>query len=138
MENNQELKEIKESIDKLQKGQADLTEIVIYLKDNMATKDDVIALEARVSTIENNMATKDDLRALEARMATKDDLKAQETRMVSKAYLDDKLADQTAEIFDRIYRQETKDKAFKRELINIFDNHSFCTSSELDRLKELT
>ncbi|AKS37987.1 hypothetical protein NP92_06915 [Anoxybacillus gonensis] len=52
-----------------------------FLRANMATKadvaalkDDIRALESRVSHIEQTMATKDDIASIEQRMATKDDV----------------------------------------------------------------
>jgi len=50
---------------------------MITIPLNVATKDDIRALEAK-------MTTKDDLKALEGRMATKEDLKALEARMATK------------------------------------------------------
>ncbi len=116
-------------------------EILEFLRDNVATKEDI-----------KDMATKDDLAKLEiklgsrmdnleSRMATKEDLIELEGKlkitMVSKAYLDDKLADLTSELGDRIYRKDEKDKAFKKEVIAIFQEHSLCHMEEIERLKEL-
>jgi uncharacterized coiled-coil protein SlyX len=53
-----------------------LAATVEEIRDRMATKDDLAALESR-------MATKDDLAALESRMATKDGLTALESRMAT-------------------------------------------------------
>lgn len=59
-----------------------------FLRANMATKedvtmlkDDIRALESRVSHIEQTMATKDDITSIELRMATKDDVAALQNSM---------------------------------------------------------
>ncbi len=61
------------------------------------------------------MATKQDL----AEMASKQDLEdwgsKMATRFVTKSYLDDKLADQTSEIFLRLDRRQDKDRNFKEK-----------------------
>lgn len=59
-----------------------------FLRANMATKadvaalkDDIRALESRVSHIEQTMATKDDIASIEQRMATKDDIAVMDKRI---------------------------------------------------------
>lgn len=47
-----------------------MPEMLSFIIENMATKDDVHALDKRVAYIEQNMTTKDDLK----RFATKEDL----------------------------------------------------------------
>ncbi|GIW49618.1 MAG: hypothetical protein KatS3mg080_0229 [Anoxybacillus sp.] len=49
--------------------------------DVAALKDDIRALESRVSHIEQTMATKDDIISIEQRMATKDDIVAMDKRI---------------------------------------------------------
>ena len=90
-----------------------------------------VDLESRMTTVESRMATKEDLADLESRMATKEDLANIElgingkqyladfeskmaTRFVTKDYLDDKLADQTVEIFERLDRREEKGRNFRK------------------------
>lgn len=45
-----------------------------FLRANMATKDDIAAVNKRIDQIEQTMATKDDIISIEQRMATKDDV----------------------------------------------------------------
>jgi len=72
---------------------------MITIPLNVATKDDIKALEAKMATKEDlqrfatkedleRFATKEDIKRLEERMATKDDLKALETRMATKEDLE--------------------------------------------------
>ena len=55
-----------------------LAATVEEIRDRMATKEDLAALEARtdekLASLESRMATKDGLAALESRMATKEDV----------------------------------------------------------------
>ena len=71
------------------------TEILTFLRDNVATKEDLCALgerldaridslESRIDSVESRMATKEDLHELESRMASKEDLHELESRMASK------------------------------------------------------
>jgi len=60
-----------------------------------------------------------------------------ETRLVTKAYLDQKLAETTAEIGDRINRRYELDKAFKETVVSILQRNSLITPQELSQLKEL-
>ena len=55
-----------------------------YLRANMATKDDIAAVNKRIDQIEQTMATKDDIISIEQRMATKDDIASIEQRMATK------------------------------------------------------
>ncbi len=60
-----------------------------------------------------------------------------ETRLVTKSYLDQKLAEMTAEIGDRINRRYELDKAFKETVVGILQRNSLITPQELLQLKEL-
>lgn len=91
----------------------------INIRQDMATKQELA---------EFRMATKHDLTDLESKMAT---------RFVTKDYLDEKLADQTSEIFLRLGRRQAKDKNFKKKLVGVISGHSLITSTEADDLKEL-
>ena len=101
--------------------------MVSFIKDNAMTK--------------SEGATKEDL----LKMATKEDLKEaiaesearMETRLVTKAYLDDKLADLTSELGDRIYRHDNKERTFKSELILYLDENRAIKPEQTKRLKEL-
>lgn len=57
------------------------------MRDQMATKDDLVKIETKIERLRDQMATKEDLAALEDRMATKADLAALEDRMATKADL---------------------------------------------------
>lgn len=80
----------------------------------MATKADLASLEAR-------MASKEDLIKLEARiearMATKDDLAKLEVKMVTKDYLDEKLFDLKGDLVVMIRKEDHKTTAIV-ELLN--------------------
>jgi len=80
----------------------------------MATKQDLA---------EFKIATKQNFADLEARMVTVDKFDEMESRLatkfVTKAYLDDKLADQTSEIFSRLDRRQNNDRNFKEKLISL-------------------
>lgn len=64
----------------MEKDTKEILEIVTFMRDRMATKEDLAELEGRMNTrmdgIEDRMATKEDLSELESRMATKDDIRA--------------------------------------------------------------
>ncbi|XWN52195.1 hypothetical protein L0P96_13845 [Anoxybacillus flavithermus] len=53
-----------------------------FLRANMATKDDIAAVNKRIDQIEQTMATKDDIISIEQRMATKDDIAAVNKRII--------------------------------------------------------
>ena len=54
------------------------------MREHMATKDDIAAMDKRIGHIERRMATKDDIASIERRMATKDDIADIERRMATK------------------------------------------------------
>jgi len=107
------------------------------------TRQEFINIRQGVAGLESRIATKQEL--AEFRTATKQDLTDLEsnleskmaTRFVTKSYLDDKLADQTSEIFLRLGRRQDKDKNFKEKLVGVISGHSLITSTEADDLKEL-
>jgi len=109
-----------------------INEMFEFMKDNVATKEDL-----------KGFATKKGLTELEERMNGKMNIKIDslegklKTTMVSKAYLDDKLADLSSELGDRIYRKNELDKSFKKEVIIIFKKNSLCNTEEIERLNEL-
>ncbi|MDP2656694.1 MAG: hypothetical protein Q8P11_03980 [bacterium] len=72
----------------------DEKELLVFIAEKMAFKEDVDNLEKRVTVIENTMATKDDLRGMATKedlngMATKEDLKKMEASL--KDYTDKKV-----------------------------------------------
>ena len=91
-------------------------------------RQDIAGMASKQDLAELRMATKQDLADLEPRLAT---------RFVTKTYLDEKLADQTSEIFLRLGRRHNKDRNFKEKLIGVARNHSLITVGEADELKEL-
>jgi hypothetical protein len=73
------------------------------MRDQMATKDDLVKMASNIETLRDQMATKEDLVALKEQMATKDDLAALRTQMATK----DDLAALRVEIKDDISRLAT-------------------------------
>jgi hypothetical protein len=125
---------------KIEQNLNDLIEIVGSIKDNMATKDDIIS-------IRSEMATKDDIIAIRSEMATKKDVISLRSEMIDKlamseynmkVYIDDKLADQTAEMGDRIDRAMGGQKKFNAELIDGIEKHSLFEAERIEKLKSLT
>ncbi|MFA6322830.1 MAG: hypothetical protein WCX71_05185 [Candidatus Buchananbacteria bacterium] len=115
----------------------------ISIRQEMATKQDLaeLRMETRQDLAELRMATKQDLAELESRMVTVDKIDEMESRLatkfVTKAYLDDKLADQTLEIFLRLDKRQDKDKNFKEKLVGVISSHDLITAREANDLKEL-
>jgi len=93
------------------------------LEERMATKEDVAAVREEVKRLEERMAAKEDVKALEARMATKDDLKALEARMATK---------------EDLQRFATKEdlKALEARMATKDDLERFATKEDLKRLEE--
>lgn len=83
---------------KLEQNINDLIETVGYIKDNMATKQELAAVSDRVDDLEIEI---DNL---------KNYTRGMETRLVTKSYLDDKLADWGAKISEQINRWLERDK----------------------------
>lgn len=119
----------------LEKKVDDIYEVVIFIKDNAVTKSEfkeaigglntrVGALTGRVDEIEKSMATKKDLAGLE-------------TRLVTKSYLDDKLANLGAEIGARINRLMERERAFKKEVVELLKRHSLADAAEIEKLESL-
>jgi len=61
---------------------------MITIPLNVATKDDIRALEERMATKEDVAAVREEVKRLEERMATKEDVKALEARMATKEDLE--------------------------------------------------
>ena len=101
----------------------------------MATKQDLANLESKMVNLESKMVN------LESNMVTVDKMDLMESRLaakfVTKSYLDDKLADQTSEIFLRLDRRQNKDRSFKENLVGVISGHSLITPKESNKLKEL-
>lgn len=54
------------------------------MRDQMATKDDLVKMASNIETLRDQMATKDDLAALKVQMATKDDFATLKEQMATK------------------------------------------------------
>ena len=74
-------------------GAGEVTDMLSFIVEHMATKDDIASIESR-------MATKKDIANIESRMATKEDLKDLEERMIFK------IDDTKEEIIDRLLPTE--------------------------------
>jgi Mg/Co/Ni transporter MgtE len=98
----------------------------ISIRQEMATKKDLAGFATKDDLA--GFATKEDLVDLESKMTT---------RFVTKDYLDEKLADQTSEIFIRLDRRQDKDRNFKKKLVGIISGHSLISKKESDDLREL-
>lgn len=48
-----------------------------------------------------------------------------------KSYIDDKLADYTSDIFKRLEKKDTKEKEFKRKVVELFKRHDIGTTEDL-------
>lgn len=111
----------------------------VKIRQEMATKKDLAEMASKQDLAK--MVTRQDLVDLEARMVTGDKIDEMEgrlaTKFVTKAYLDDKLADQTSEIFLRLDRRQDKDRNFKEKLVGVISGHSLITPGEASDLKEL-
>jgi hypothetical protein len=107
--------------------------------DFAALRGDFAALSGDFTAL--RAATKQDLTDLESRMVTVDIMAEMESRLatkfVTKEYLDNKLADQTAEIFERLERRHNKDRNFKEKLVVTLSGHSVINKGEAGDLKEL-
>jgi len=114
------------------------------LEARMATKEDIKALEARMATKEDlqrfatkddleKFATKEDLKRLEERMATKEDLKALEAKMATKEdlkALEERMA--TKEDLERFATKEDL-KALEAKMATKEDLQRFATKEDLER-----
>jgi len=99
------------------------------LEERMATKEDVAAVREEVKRLEERMATKEDLKALEARMATKEDLQSFATK-------DDLERFATKEDLKRLEeRMATKEdlKALEARMATKEDLQRFATKEDLER-----
>jgi len=101
----------------------------------MATKQDLASLESKVDGLESRfdglesqMLTVDKMAEMEGRLATK---------FVTKVYLDEKLANQTVEIFERLDRRLGKDRDFKETLVGTLSRRSLIDNQEAGNLREL-
>ena len=118
--------------DKLEQNVEDLIETVGYIKDNMATKDELAGVKEDLAGVKEDLAgVKEDLGQLTKHVS------GMETRLVTKDYLDEKLANLGAEIGERINRWAEKERKFKEGLIELLERHQIGDAEELSHLREL-
>lgn len=128
---------------KLEQNVEDLIETVGYIKDNMATKDELARVEEITLTTRDNLArlekhVDENFVRIDKNFAKLEKhVDGMETRLVTNDYLDNKLADLGAEIGERINRWAEKERKFKEGLIELLERHQIGDAEELSHLREL-
>jgi len=103
-------------------------EIMDFLKENMATKNDIKDLQGQVNEIKSTMATKDDIK----NMATKDDLGKLRSDMID--YMDKKFFDFRGDLVI-LARGEDKKLFFLVDLLvkkNVLSEHEAKSLAKLE------
>ena len=101
----------------------EILEIVRFIKDHAASQESVDRLEKRVEKVEQGLGH------VEQRLG--------EVNYDLKVYIDEKLADYTSDIFNRLDKKYKKDGQFKEKVVELFRKHKIGTPEELAFLKGL-